>query len=56
MNAAVWPWVIALSCAVAGVTGWVFSGRVIARCADNEERSLAHVPGDDFPDDDWCAQ
>lgn len=49
-------WAFLASCVVAGVTGWVCFGRGIARCVDNEERSLAHVPGDDFPEDDWCAQ
>lgn len=40
----------------AGFAGWFLGGRAITRCLDNEERSLAHVPGDDFPEDDWCAQ
>lgn len=54
MNAT-WPWALAFFCAVAGA-GWILSGHAIKRCVTNEEQSLAHVPGDDFPEDDWCAQ
>lgn len=51
-SAFVYGSVIALS----GLAAWILSGRVITRCVMNEERSLAHVPGDDFPDDDWGVQ
>ncbi|KAB7761796.1 hypothetical protein [Mycolicibacterium mucogenicum] len=42
--------------ALSGLAAWLLSGRAIAQCVNNEERSLAHVPGDDWPEDDWCAK
>lgn len=41
---------------LSGLTAWILSGRAISRCVNNEEASLAHVQGDDWPEDDWCAQ
>ncbi len=42
--------------ALSSLAAWILSGRVITSCVSNEEQSLAYVPGDDFPEDDWCAE